>query len=293
MSIEITERKSSRTVERDNGKYESAVFEYNIKGTSSETDAITQLENQIESSYQGLTSRKVSLSPVTVDILKPLNCLWLATVTYDKPNLNTDTTDGDGGDEGGNPPVLYPTPPLRSFDTAGEVHHRTHAISTMSTTMRAGLDQVDYNDAINMTEEGIEGVDVVGRDFHYSVTKTFYGKSFNNYDMEMFSELTGTVNADLYNSYWPGNVLFLGATGQEVFDNSTGVIDTIMTYRFQVKPRELNLTIAGIEGISKEGFEYVWVKTNPVIEGDTIIQKADAVIVSRVYNSSNFNRLGV
>ena len=56
---------------------------------------------------------------------------------------------------------------------------------------------------------------------------------------------------------------------------------------------EQGLSVGSIGGISKKGWEYLWVRYSPTVVNKMMGQKPVAVYVEKVYDEGNFADLGI
>ncbi len=85
-------------------------------------------------------------------------------------------------------------------------------------------------------------------------------------------------------------MLFLGASGTK-----RGGGDWEITFRFAASRNRTNLTIGDITGISKKGWEYLWVRYADAEDANAkaLIKKPVAVYVEKVYEEGDFGLLGI
>ena len=81
---------------------------------------------------------------------------------------------------------------------------------------------------------------------------------------------------------------FLAAEGGEDEKNWVDI-----TYHFAARPNESSLTVGSIFGISKYGWDYLWVKHDEKVVGDRVLQVPAAAYVEQIYPAANFNVLGL
>ncbi len=117
------------------------------------------------------------------------------------------------------------------------------------------------------------------------VTDAFIGNIF---------KLTGRTNNAPYKSFQADECLFLGAAGGKESATGPWTID----YKFAGSPNVSatpGLTVGSITGIAKKGWEYLWVYYVPTDNTNTnsLTTKANAAIVEQVYDSDDFNQLGI
>ncbi len=109
------------------------------------------------------------------------------------------------------------------------------------------------------------------------------------YKLSLF-QLTGKVNSAGFKGFARGEVLFLGASGSK-----RGFDDWEITFRFAASPNATNLTIGGISGISKEGWQYLWIRYEDEedISAKTLIKRPSAIYIEQVYNYGDFALMGI
>jgi len=175
-----------------------------------------------------------------------------------------------------------------SFDTTGGSAHIT---TSLGTTSYPSMASPDYKNSINVTNDGVEGVDILAPKFSFQL------KLVLNYDDATMltyaltlAALTGTTNDDTFKGFAEGEVLFAGAVGSKRTGGNWEV-----TYYFEAEENITGLTIGDITGIEKKGWEYLWVVF--VKYEDTalhmIVERPNAVYVEQVYYASDFSVLGV
>ncbi len=98
------------------------------------------------------------------------------------------------------------------------------------------------------------------------------------------------VNSGPFRGFAAGEVLFLGASGTK-----RGGGDWEITFRFAASRNRTNLTIGDITGISKKGWEYLWVRYADAEDANAkaLIKKPVAVYVEKVYEEGDFGALGI
>ncbi|MFN8730574.1 MAG: hypothetical protein ACK5Z4_12025, partial [Planctomyces sp.] len=104
---------------------------------------------------------------------------------------------------------------------------------------------------------------------------------------------TGKTNAGSFRGFAAGEVLFLGATGSKRGDGPDDNWE--ITFRFAASPNQTGLSVGSITGISKKGWEYLWVRYADAEDSGSgaIIKKPIAAYVERVYDQANFGALGI
>lgn len=199
---------------------------------------------------------------------------WVYTATYKSSTGTPQTNDA-----------------LFSFTTGGQTQKITHSRSTIQTYVASGGTQIDYKGGINVTDSGIEGVDVHIRSFDFKTT--FYvptGSMTEDYVRKLY-QLTGCTNQDSVTfmvrdielPFDPGELLFLGAEGSE----RAGFPDYELALAWSALPNQTGLSVGDITGIEKKGWEYLWVRSeaDKSDDGSAIIYKPIQVNIERIYDS--------
>lgn len=267
MPITVEERFESRQVTM--GINPSVELRYNIRGTNDDVVARVALEGASPLIYDfygdGLwviPRESASVEPVSTDI-------WEGIVRYCiVPQENESTF---------------------SFDTGGGTTHVSQSLQTVGTYAAAGTPP-NFGGAIGVTDDNVEGVDITVPVYHFSenhflpdieVTPAYKTTLFN---------LTGRVNNAGWKGFAAGEVLFLGASGTK-----RGLKAWEITYRFAASPNKSNMTVGSISGISKKGWEYLWIRYAETEDtsAKALVKRPLAAYVERVYEEGNFASLGI
>ncbi len=174
-----------------------------------------------------------------------------------------------------------------SFDTTGS--------STKTTQSKAtsiyGTDAPDFEGAIGVRHDQIEGVDQKFKGFAFQVKRKYkFSELSSDYILSLYNKTTG-VNSDTFIvsykgqviTFQAGEVIFWGATGQ-----STGDDEIEILFKFEASPNASSLSIGGIDNIVKLGWDYLWVLYEDATDNDFLIRRARAVYVERIYDYISF-----
>ena len=173
-----------------------------------------------------------------------------------------------------------------SFNTTGATTHLNQSLSTRGIYPAPGVTAPDYRGAIGVSDSGVAGVDVTVPAFEFSVRKKFEFVS-TSYLLAVVA-MTGTTNSAAWSIFGPGEALFLGAEGGEDEQNWVDI-----TYHFAARPNQSGMTVGNINGITKRGWDYLWVKHDEEVVGDRVLQTPAAAYVEQVYPEGNFYALGI
>lgn len=266
MAIQVIEKWDSRvTTEGDNPEIEQ---KYIILGTSNDIDAKVALWQTAPTVYDGLVRDSLHMEPTGPDT-------WEASVRYVKYKRKRPPSTGDS---------------VFSFDTGGGMQRITQSIQTVQKYPAPGRVAPDFQGAIGVTGNEVQGVDRIIPVYNFSETH-YLEDSFvsQSYRMTLFN-LTGTVNSDNWRGFAPGELLFLGASGSK-----RGNEDWEITYRFSASPNRTMLSVGPITGISKKGWEYLWVLYEDQVDtqAEKLVKRPIAVYVEQIYFYAFFSALGI
>lgn len=193
-----------------------------------------------------------------------------------------------GNEEQDQQPPEY-TPGSVAWDTSGHTEHITQAIVYEAFPNTAA----DFEGAINVSGDSVQGLDVVRPAMRYSETwimpvQTAMACGY----ISGIYKLTGTVNASKFRCFDPGECLFVGARGQWS-DNSPYVA---VTFEFEARPNDTDWTpwdtYSGA-ATTKKGWEHVWIRYEDDKDADTLIKKPIAAYKSQVYHEQDWGGLGI
>lgn len=176
-----------------------------------------------------------------------------------------------------------------AWDTTGGTEHITTALSERRT---AGA--TNYGGAINVTDNGPQGCERVVPSLTYTETwmmdaetatdATFVGNVFR---------LTGTVNADPFRMFAPGEALFIGARAQWQGDQPYVAV----TFEFQCRPnRTVYEWFENLGPLFKKGWEFMWIRYTPTLPpgaGPQIIPTPEALYIDRIYEEQGWANLRI
>lgn len=232
-----------------------------------EADVRAALESAVPTQYAGM-----SLS--SIEISERINeTTWRAVAIYGEDRASYGPTLGDHWD---------------SFDTSGGTRHITQSIRTVSASGPKASN--DLEGVIGFDGRDVKGVDITIPAFHFSETHLLPKSAITtSYQQKIFA-LTGKVNQYTFKGFQAGEVLFLGAAGSRRDANYWE-----LQFRFAAMKNQSNLSVGGIGGINKEGWEYLWVQYGHDVDEDKslLIKKPTAVYVEQVYEKEHFGGLGI
>lgn len=151
MAVTVTEKIDSR--ESTSGKSGTVDLKYLITGTASDIEAMDALAMQTPLFYGEYTRQSRHIEPIgdpTVSLA------WEGTVRYGEEELPPETGESSF-----------------SFDTGGGTQHITQSISTEHKYAASGKTAPNFNGAIGVTRDSVEGVDITMPVYNFSETHYF------------------------------------------------------------------------------------------------------------------------
>jgi hypothetical protein len=264
----VSERWSAR--KRGGGSNKGATVEYIITETTVGTlsaddgEVIDVLADTVPTEWgEALIPR------VSYDVEQIADRIWVGTVNYGYNKK-------DVGD------IEY------NFDTGGGSQKITQTISPLSVT-KYGTNAPDFKGAINVDSNSVNGVDIIVPVYSFSETRIVDNDDVGASLKSALFNLTGKTNNAAWHGFAAGEVLFMGASGSR--HGRRG--DWEINFKFGASPNKTNITIGTISGISKKGWEYLWVLYEKSTDQNCLIQVPKAVYVHQVYASGDFSALGL
>lgn len=217
---------------------------------------------------------------------------WQVTISYEKAGADDD----DQRD---------PLKRSRSFDTSGGTQHVTQAtggtITTVGGTTTTSVVERKYppdtapsmNGAIGVDGQSVNGVDIVVPAFSWTETYDVPHAYITAAYIKGVAGLTGTVNNGAFRTFAAGEVLFMGCSGAQEWDDQRGNGPWTLSYKFVASPNVTAQTIGDITGVEKKGHEYLWVRYEDAVSTNELVKKPKYVYVNKVYRDGNFAGLGI
>jgi hypothetical protein len=228
---------------------------------------------------------------------------WHVTVDYVKEGGADDDSQAD------------PLRRSRSFDTGGGTQHITQGLSVGSgetldferrypaTGSNAAPNQ---SGAIGVDGNSVQGVDIVVPALQWTETYDVPSVYVNTAYIKSIAKITGSVNDAPFRGFPADEVLFVGASGSQDWDEQKGDGPWTLSFKFVQSPNAgpntsgqnpadtlPALTIGSITGIEKKGHEYLWVRYEDAVSSNALIKNPRAVYVNPVYRRESFSGLGI
>jgi hypothetical protein len=285
--IEDGDSRQATIVRRGKKATSSYTKSYKVFGTADDTELHTAINTQISNSgygwqYPGVSDAKLWVEQYSVAYLG--DNAWQVTINYEKAGAEPSTND--------------PLKRARSFDTTGGTQHITQACSvgsggTLDFEKRYPSSATNMSGAIGVDSNGVNGVDIVVPQLQwqeqYDVPNAYVTATY----VRGMAGITGTTNNAAFRGFDAGEVLFLGCSGSQEWDDQKGKGPWSLSYRFVASKNVTGQTIGSISGIEKKGHEYLWVRYEDAVSSSSLIKQPKAVYVSKVYKDSDFSLLGI
>jgi hypothetical protein len=284
--VEDGDSRQATIVRRGKKATSSYVKSYKIFGTADDVQLHTAINSEISANgkywqYPGVTGMQLMAESYSVSFLG--DNAWQLTINYEK----------NGAEEG-----AEPLKRSRSFDTTGGTQHITQACSvgsggTLDFEKRFPSSATNMSGAIGVDGNGVNGVDIVVPQLQwqeqYDVPNAYVTSAW----IRGVAGVTGTTNNARFRGFEAGEVLFVGCSGSQEWDDQKGKGPWSLSFRFIASKNVTGQTIGSITGIEKKGHEYLWVRYEDAVSSNTLLKQPKAVYVSKVYKDSDFSQLGI
>lgn len=284
--IEDGDSRQATIVRKGRKATSSYTKSYKVFGTDDDTVLHAEINTQITANgaywqYPGVPGMQLAAEQYSVSYLG--DQAWQVTISYEK-----------GGAEDGTEPLKR----ARSFDTTGGTQHITQACSvgsggTLDFEKRFPSSATNMSGAIGVDSNGVNGVDIVVPQLSWQESYDVPNAYVTSAWIRGVSGITGTTNNASFRGFDAGEVLFVGCSGSQEWDDQRGRGPWSLSFRFVASKNVTGQTIGSITGIEKKGHEYLWVRYEDAVSGSTLLKQPKAVYVSKVYKDSDFSALGI
>jgi hypothetical protein len=284
------EKMNSRRIQ--SGDKPSVELLYVVTGTDNEATATSLVEAATPSGQSSplkfilgalvLYRESVETEPVYVDEGETTGCVWFGTVTYTPTGLGSSSTSRN----------TEPKEELDasfSFEIGVSSQRITQSIATIASYGGGG----DFGGAIGVTSNGVEGVDISVPVYTFTETHYFPVSAVTNSYKQKLMSLTGKVNLGGFAGFEAGEVMFQGCSASRRGDDRDDLWE--ITFKFAVSQNDNNITVGDITGISKKGWEYLWVRYAEGVDevNNVPISYPVGAYVEQVYKTASFGGLGI
>lgn len=178
------------------------------------------------------------------------------------------------------------------FDTSGATTRITQSIRTRATYKADDVEEApNFHGGIGYNGESFDGCEITVPQFAWTETHEFGIEQITWAYVAALTNATGKVTSGSFRGFAAGEVLFLGASG----GNPKNEKKADVQFRFAAAPNVRDMTVAGVSGVAKQGWDYVWVYFEEAEDTKTHrrYKKPVAVYVEQVYESAAFSALGI
>lgn len=262
MPVVVAELFDGLTLTR--GQNSSATVLYLVYGTGDPVEAKNELLLQAPATFDGLTRTDVTVEPLTLSA-------WRGTAQF-----GTLPPEGEM---------------VLSFDTTGGTERVTQSLETVGKYAPSGQAAPDFQGAIGVGKDSVDGVDVVVPVLNFSVTKTVQALDVTFAYVNFLRSMTGRVNGDIWKGFAKGEVLFNGAQAQGSLQDRLIPI----TFNFSASENAVGIPVGNITVPSKEGWHYLWARyaEDEDAVAKRIVRRPIAAYVERTYYYADFSTLGL
>lgn len=182
-----------------------------------------------------------------------------------------------------------PQPGSVAWDTGGHTEHKTQAI----TQRRFGANAPNFDKAINVSGQSVNGIDIPSPGMKYSETWIMPVSLAMSCDyIGAVYTRTATTNVLRFRCFDPGTCLFLGASAQWQGDQPY----VRVTFNFEARPNKeviLSGTSPELAGVvfTKKGWEHIWFLYKTAEDAGSLVQRPVAAYVDQVFEEEDWSAL--
>lgn len=175
------------------------------------------------------------------------------------------------------------------FSTRGGTVNVKKSLATVASVGRPPDDPPpSFGQLINVTDDGVEGVDIIAPVHTKTVTRYLADATVNTAFENTIADLTGTVNNATFLGRAAGEVLFVGADSNPRGDGVTEV-----TYEFLIRKNQTGIAVDDLDTFNQKGHEYAWFRVRQANTASGVILRPAYGYVERVYPEADFTPLGI
>jgi hypothetical protein len=169
------------------------------------------------------------------------------------------------------------------FDTTGGTLNIKAALSHIETYPDGNA---EHDGALGVNGDDIEGAEIIIPAGKINVSFKHAAGFITLAQAKTLMRNTGKVNSAPFMTFAAGEVLFLGATGNDGSDSEAEI-----AYQFAVSENLQAQTIAGIANVNKDGWDYLWIEFKSGVDAARPVKTPLSVHVDRVYHRVNLSTL--
>lgn len=170
------------------------------------------------------------------------------------------------------------------YSTGGGTVHITASHETVA---RYPGDAADFKQTIGVNGDEVDGTDIVVPALKLNASGIYPAGFMNMARIKEIARSTGMVNSDPFLTFDPGEVLLLGANGDE--GSFTEVPGSVEFACAENAVGAKKFDIGDIVNIEKQGHDYCWIRFKDDVDaGLRPVKVAKAAYVERVYKRRSF-----
>lgn len=177
-----------------------------------------------------------------------------------------------------------------TYEVGSTSQHIVQSLATILGGKAAGVTGgvPDFKGAINVSRDGINGVDIDFATFIFTETVLFSEDNVTNAYLRKVKSLANKVNDAPFRGWEAGEVKFNGATiARQNADNFE------LTFRFEVSENKTGMVVNGSDPFDKEGWDYIWFVFADNTSAANNVKQVKYFYVERVYDRGDFSDLGI
>ena len=169
-----------------------------------------------------------------------------------------------------------------SFDTTGKT---TNVKVAKAHIKSYPTDGNFHKGVIGVKQDGsVDGADIIIPGLRLSFAFKFPSGIITANYVKNLSRKTGTVNLYRFLGFEPGELLFMGATGENGSE-----VDMTVNFAFEASENAIGITTGGITNVDKKGHEYLWHEFGDEVDSGVGVTRAKRVHVEQVYDPADFD----
>lgn len=281
MAVSVIERFDSRETTDLSSQGDTIRLRYFVTGTTDDATAHTSLVDALPAVYRGLLLDRVKLTRTGIEI-------WEGEAEY-KDSQSPQSQQQQ------QKPLSKEYEWRFEFDTTGGMHHVTQSIETVSSHVGAlgggaALVAPDFNGAIGVSGDTVEGVDIIVPALRFTITMRVPNAILSTAYAKEVSRLTGHVNDSEFLDFAAGELLFEGGNGSQ----ASGGGDPEVSFHFTAN-ENATIVLDSIGEVPKDGHHYLWVlyEATEDSEAKKLVRRPYAAYVERVYKDGDFSVLNI
>ncbi|MBD3671908.1 MAG: hypothetical protein HUJ26_00145 [Planctomycetaceae bacterium] len=135
-----------------------------------------------------------------------------------------------------------------------------------------------------------EGAEVQEPIASFSETHYLPSTTITAAQQRVLLSIVGHINQFSFRGWAAEEVLCAGVSGSQ-----RGAHDWEITFRFNVRQHQTGITVAGVTGVNKKGWQHLWPRYSTTLDGSEPIltDVVDYIVVADVFEQADFLALGI